>query len=126
MSIPARGIPVGIGIVLVAVALFLVEGKIADSTAKDIEKSAALNEAAAQSAPQEEVVASWAIRDATVAQVRQSGERNGLLTIAVIFLGVIAFRVGRPQPRGDQAAAVESISSDASLTSDEGVHGTQT
>jgi hypothetical protein len=118
LAISARGIPVGVGIVLVAAASFLVEGRIADNTAKDIERSAALNEATAESAPQQQVVAAWAIRDATVAQVRQNGERDGLLSIAVIFLGVIAFRVGRPRPQNDQRTVAESIA--PSATSDEG------
>jgi hypothetical protein len=65
----------------------------ANSSASRIEAEAEANENRAQSAPQQQVVASWAIGDATASAIRQNGITNGILAVAVVTL--IGMAVGQ-------------------------------
>lgn len=82
---PARWITV-IVFALIAAGVFVLFSTGADTTANEIIDVAEANESIADSAPQQQVVASWAIRDAEVAQVRQNGIRNGLLGVCAAML----------------------------------------
>ncbi|MEX0991589.1 MAG: hypothetical protein WD004_04895 [Actinomycetota bacterium] len=76
----------------------------AESRAKSLAKTAAANDAMTESAPQQEVAASWGIRDASIEQVRQSGIRNGLLAAVVVLLVSILLAIllaGRERSRFD-------------------------
>jgi hypothetical protein len=79
-----------IGFAVVSVVVFIVFAGGASSKANDIQATAEANEGTADSAPQQNVVASWAIRDASLEQVRQNGIRNGLLGICAAMLASIA------------------------------------
>ena len=76
--------------VLISAAAFFFAFSNADDTASEIAASAQLNESTAESAPQQDVVASWAIRDAEIEQIRQNGIRNGLLGVCAAMLISIA------------------------------------
>lgn len=62
----------------------------ANSSAHQMEAAFNANESQAQSAPQQQVVAEWAIRDASVQAVKEDGVRNGLLAICAAMLTAIA------------------------------------
>jgi hypothetical protein len=79
-----------LGFVVVGVIVFFLSKGNADSSANDISRNADANEATAESAPQQQVVASWAIRDAEIEQVRQNGVRNGLLGVCAAMLIAVA------------------------------------
>lgn len=79
-----------IGFALIAAAAFAFFSIGADTTAEEISDTAEANESIAESAPQQQVVASWAIRDAEIAQISQNGVRNGLLGVCAAMLTSIA------------------------------------
>jgi hypothetical protein len=88
---------------LIAAGVFALFSTGAETTADEIISTAEANEAIAESAPQQQVVASWAIRDAEVSQVRQNGIRNGLLGVCAAMLTSIAVSLAlreRREPSG--------------------------
>ncbi len=59
--------------------------------------------AIAEPAPQQQVVTSWAIQDATEEEIRQTGLLDGLLRVAVAFLGaLVVLQVLRPSVRASE------------------------
>lgn len=97
---PARWVTV-ILFAVIAAGVFVLLSTGADTSADEIIESAEANESIADSAPQQQVVASWAIRDAAVSQVRQDGIRNGLLGVCAAMLTSIAVSLalrGRTEP----------------------------
>jgi hypothetical protein len=76
--------------VVVGGGLFFLFSSQASNHAKSIAAAAEANEEMAESAPQQQVVASWAIRDAAVEEVRLAGVRNGLLAACAVLLLSIA------------------------------------
>jgi hypothetical protein len=78
------------GFAIIAAVAFFVWSGAGDSAAKEIQANFEANNSAAESAPQQAVVATWAVRDATIEQVRQNGVRNGLLGVCAALLASIA------------------------------------
>jgi hypothetical protein len=85
---PALGV-----FVVIAVIAFIALFALANSSADSIEKEWTANEALADSAPQQSVTAEWAVKDAELSQLRQSGVRNGLLAVCAALLGAIAVSI---------------------------------
>jgi len=78
------------GLAVIGIALFFLMASSADKAAEEIERTAEANENRAESAPQQQVVATWAIRDLAAEQLRQNGIRDGLLAVCALMLGAIA------------------------------------
>lgn len=72
----------------------------ADDRARIINQESIANEELAEGAPQQQVVASWAIQAAELEQVRQNGVRNGLLGICAAMLVGVAINVALLERRG--------------------------
>ena len=78
------------GLVIVSVASYFVVSNSSKDRVKELLSNAEANDSLTESAPQQQVAASWAIRDAEFAQVSQNGERNGLLAVCAGLLLTIA------------------------------------
>jgi hypothetical protein len=96
---------------LVAAGAFVFFSTGADSTADEIIGAAEANEALAESAPQQQVVASWAIRDAAVTEIRQNGIRNGLLGVCAAMLTSIAVSLALRERRERRDVSLEASAS---------------
>jgi hypothetical protein len=98
---------------IVAVVVFLIYSSGAASTADDIRREAILNETGAESAPQQQVVAAWATRDALIEEVRQNGVRNGLLGVCAAMLVSIAVSMALVERRArnsmEEHPSVQSV-----------------
>jgi uncharacterized membrane protein YedE/YeeE len=107
---PSRWVTV-IVFALIAAGAFVFFSTGADSSADEIIGAAEANEALAESAPQQQVVATWAIRDAEVTQVRQDGIRNGLLGVCAAMLASIAVSIAWRERREQTETGVQPESS---------------
>ena len=105
-------------VALIAAGVFVFFSTGADSTADEIVGAAESNEALAESAPQQQVVATWAIRDAEVTQVRQNGIRNGLLGVCAAMLTSIAVSLAWRERREQAEPGFQAESSLASPSPD--------
>lgn len=77
-----RFLALGVGLGVIGLVLLIT---IANSTASDIVAETQANDLLTDSAPQQAVAASWAIRDTVIASLRADGVRNGILAL---MLGV--------------------------------------
>jgi hypothetical protein len=85
----SRGVVVLVFVVISGAVFFLFQSKTSD-TVKELRTFFEQNERAAESAPQQQVVATWSVFEAEIAQVDQNGTRNGLLAAGVALLVAIA------------------------------------
>jgi hypothetical protein len=92
---------------LSALAFFAYSGD-ADKLADGIDRRFEANEELSESAPQQQVAATWSVLEAEVVQVRQNGIRNGLLGVAAAMLTSIAVNVALSQRLQEKAATPKS------------------
>ena len=109
-----NAVRIGTAVVFAAISIFvfLAYSGDADDVAKRIASDADANESLSESAIQQQVVAAWAVRDAELQQIKQSGVRNGLLGVCAAMLVSIAINSAIRERRIEASAAPAPFSSE--------------